>query len=132
TPWVTVVLPARVDYARWALRRFGEGWERIGGQYSHDNKLLVAMDLGSTLRHEYWHVLHWRDQDRRGQRHPIWIMEGLCSLPEDLEPTATGDFKPAPSWRTNMARRLARAGGLMPWEVMFSLDPQRFTRSRPL
>lgn len=134
-PWVTVVLPTRADYARWAFLRFGDGWERVGGQYSHDNKLLVAQDLGSTLRHEYWHVLHWRDQDNRGQRHPIWLMEGLCSLVEDVEfsPSKPGaKFRPVPSWRTNQARRLARAGGLMPWDVLFGLDAGRFTGSRPL
>ncbi len=135
TPWVTVVLPTRPDYARWAYLRFGDGWERVGGQYSHDNKLLVAQDLGSTLRHEYWHVLNWRDQDARGQRHPIWLMEGLCSLVEDVEfsPSKPGaKFRPVPSWRTNQARRLARAGGLMPWDVLFALDANRFTRTRPL
>lgn len=132
-PWVTVVLPTRPDYARWAQGRFGEAWERIGGQYSHDNKLLVAMDLGATLRHEYWHVLHWRDQDQRGQRHPIWIMEGLCSLVEDVASTSPGAaFKPIPSWRTNQARRLATAAGLMPWTTLFALDPKRFSQTRPL
>ncbi len=133
-PWVIVVLPSRPDYARWGQQRFGDNWERIGGQYSHDNKLLVAQDLGSTLRHEFWHVLHWRDQDARGQRHPIWIMEGLCSLVEDLEvPAGPGaEFRPAPSWRTNQARRLAKSGGLTPWSVLFSLDPKRFTGTRPL
>lgn len=132
-PWVTVVLPTRIDYARWAQSRFGEAWDRVGGQYSHDNKLLVAMDLGSTLRHEYWHVLHWRDQDQRGQRHPIWIMEGLCSLVEDMASTGPGAaFKPVPSWRTNQARRLATAAGLMPWSTLFALDPKRFSQTRPL
>lgn len=142
SPWILIILPARTDYARWAIRRFGEeGWMNVGGLYSHDNKQLVAMDLGATLRHEYWHVLHWRDMDAQGkgvggQRHPIWLMEGLCSLVEDVKVEGSGDatrFIPTPSWRTNMVKRLSRgASGLMPWDVLMSLDQKRFIGTRPL
>src|SRR5690606_4633408 len=83
-PWVIVFLPMPRDYARWAMGKFGPGWRQVGGSYSDDEKMLVTQDLGGTLRHEFWHVLHWRDQRRRGQLHPIWIMEGLCSLVEDV------------------------------------------------
>lgn len=135
SPWILVILPTRPDYGRWAARRFGEDWQRIGGNYSHDNKQLVAMDLGATLRHEYWHVLHWRHMDELGQRQPVWVMEGLCSLVEDIEPVGDGPdstFRALPSWRTNMARRLARGGGLMPWETLFAMEQRRFVASRPL
>lgn len=131
-PWILVILPTRADYGRWAARRFGDSWQSVGGSYSHDNKQLVAMDLGSTLRHEYWHVLHWRDMDARAQRHPVWIMEGLCSLVEDVEPLGDDDFRPLPSWRTNMARRIARGGRLVPFDTLMSLDQKRFVTSRPL
>jgi len=131
-PWVLVILPARSDYARWASRRFGENWQNIGGNYSHDSKQLVAQDLGATVRHEYWHVLHWRHMDQLGQRHPIWIMEGLCSLVEDIEPDGDSSFRALPSWRTNMARRLNKGGMLTPWDVLFAMDQKRFIASRPL
>lgn len=131
-PWVLVILPTREDYARWAARRFGERWQSIGGNYSHDSKQLVAMDLGATVRHEYWHVLHWRHMDDLGQRQPIWVMEGLCSLVEDIEARGDDAFAALPSWRTNMARRLAKNGALTPWDVLFAMDQKRFTGSRPL
>lgn len=151
TAWVTLFLPNQRDYARWALGKFGQRWQSVGGAYLHDEKLLTASDLGSSLRHEYWHVLHWRHMDTLGQRHPPWIMEGLCSLVEDtkhppaLRTRAADDntnqtasqqrppaFVPLPSWRTNTVRRQAIAGRLMPWEALFTLAQHDFTDRSPL
>lgn len=131
-PMVSVILPRPEDYATWARRHFGERADRVGGAYLHDDLQLVAQDLGSTLRHEYWHVLHWRHMTRLGQRHPLWVMEGLCSLVEDVEQGADGMLVPVASWRTNTARRLETSGGLIPWEVLFALSRERFMGSRPL
>lgn len=131
-PTVLVLLPTREDYSAWARSRFGDLADRIGGEYSHDSKKLVAMDLGATLRHEYWHVLHWRHMDQLGQRQPLWVMEGLCSLVEDVETGADGAMIVKPSWRSNMVRRLARAGSLTPWQTLFTMDRKRFIGSRPL
>ena len=131
-PWVMVVLPTRPDYLKWAAAKYGSAGQSVGGAYSHDEKRLVAMDLGSTLRHEYWHALHWRHMEQLGQRHPVWVMEGLCSLVEDIEPLAEGGFRALPSWRTNMAKRLGKAGNLMPWDVLFEMDQKRFVGSKPL
>jgi hypothetical protein len=127
-----VVLPSRPDYLRWAAAKYGPAGQSVGGAYSHDEKRLVAMDLGSTLRHEYWHALHWRHMDQLGQRHPVWVMEGLCSLVEDVQPLPDGGFRALPSWRTNMAKRLGKGGSLMPWDVLFAMDQQRFIGSKPL
>ncbi len=131
-PWVIVLLPTRDDYRAWAQGSYGDMWERIGGEYDHDQRRLIAMDLGSTLRHEYWHVLHWRHMERLGQRHPAWVMEGLCSLVEDVKEGPAGEMVPVPSWRTNMTKRAAKLGGLMPLETLFALDPAKFLRNRPL
>lgn len=131
-PWVIVILPTRPDFQAWAQDAYGGMWERIGGEYAHDERRLIAMDLGSTLRHEYWHVLHWRHMERLGQRHPAWIMEGLCSLVEDVEIGPEGQAVFIPSWRTNITKKAARSGGLMPLEALFALDPGTFLRNRPL
>ncbi|MBX3386928.1 MAG: PDZ domain-containing protein [Phycisphaeraceae bacterium] len=130
--WVMVLLPNARDFREWAAEKYGAAWERIGGEYSHDLKRLISKDLGSTLRHEYWHVLHWRHMDSLGQRHPAWIMEGLCSLVEDVADGPDGRMKPLPSWRTNQAKRLARLGSLMPLDVFFELQQSQFVRTRPL
>ncbi len=137
-PWVLVVLPERRDFLQWAVATFGPQARRalagIGGAYEHDQKRLVAQDLGATLRHEFFHVLHWRAMDRLGQVHPIWIQEGLASLVEDLDPVAPGsdELEPAPSWRTNIVKRLAEARRLPSLEELAGLSHERFSTSRPL
>lgn len=136
--WVVVVLPTPDDFVKWAGAVFGpdagSGSSAIGGMYSHDNKRLVAMDLGATLRHEFFHVLHWRSCVRLGQVHPPWIQEGLCSLVEDYEVRGSGEsatLEPVPSWRTNIAKRLTRGGG-MTIKALASTSRERFVGSRPL
>ncbi len=137
-PWVLVVLPDRRDFLQWAVATFGPQARRalagIGGAYEHDQKRLVAQDLGATLRHEFFHVLHWRAMDRLGQVHPIWIQEGLASLMEDLDPVAPGsdELEPAPSWRTNIVKRLAEARRLPSLDELAGLSHERFSTSRPL
>lgn len=142
-PWVVLLLPSEVDYERWAVKQFGERGRNIGGVYDHDRLELVAKDIGSTLRHEYAHVLHWRSMDRLGQVHPAWIQEGLCSLPEDVtlvaaEPAKGGaagkpaSIVPTASWRTNTVRRMANLGNLPSWSKLMKLPAEDFTASRVL
>lgn len=132
TPWVLVILPTRADFIKWAIERHGDRFDRVGGEYNHSSKMLVSMDLGSSWRHEFWHILHWRDMDARGQRHPMWVMEGLCSLVEDCDTGPGGEMIARPSWRTNMILRLGKSGRLIPWEVMFSSKQRGFMNERPL
>ncbi|MBL8991302.1 MAG: PDZ domain-containing protein [Phycisphaerae bacterium] len=132
--WVTVIWPNRADWNRWAQKTFGDRFGSVGGIYDHSRKELVAQDLGPTMRHEFWHVLHWRDMDRRGQVHPVWIQEGLCSLVEDLEHSAddAAKFRPVASWRTNSLKRLQAAGRLPTMKSILEMTPERFSGTRPL
>lgn len=123
-PWVLVVLPTQRDFA--ALVPF----EGVGGYYDRDRKRLIAQDIGATLRHEFFHVLHWRHMDRLGQRHPYWVMEGLASVLEDVEDTTDGGYAPAPSWRTNIVKRLERANRLIPLEHLASMPRSAFVGDR--
>lgn len=137
-PWATVVLPTGRDFGRWIIATFGRdaaaSFSGIGGSYMHDQKRLVAQDLGTTLRHEFFHVLHWRSATRLGQDHPIWIQEGLCSLVEDYDvgDGKPGNLKPVPSWRSNMARRILSAGNLLPIAKLAAVRHERFTGTTPL
>ncbi len=129
-PWVIVVLPRRDDFKLWSLATFGPaalgGFSTIGGQYMHDTKQLVAQDLGATLRHEFLHALHWRHMDHLGQKHAFWIQEGLGCLVEDVDVAADGSITPAPSWRTNTAKRRDRANILMPLEKLCAMTRAQF------
>lgn len=124
-PWVQVILPTTGDF----LRLIGAG--RIGGYYDKDNKRLVSRDIGPSLRHEFFHVLHWRHMARVGQTHPIWLQEGLACLLEDVDEGSNGTLTIRPSWRTNIAKRLAKMGALMPWERLFTMDHREFVEHRP-
>lgn len=124
-PWVTVILPTAEDFAELVP------YAMVGGTYSRDDKRLVTRDFGPTLRHEFFHVLHWRDMDRSGQVHPIWVQEGMASLLEDVEFDGVGAYVPQPSWRTNIAKRLERSGSLRPLSVFLSMQRDRFVSHRP-
>lgn len=134
-PWVVIVLPRPPEFLAWTRARYGEAamslGGSVGGEYDHSTKRLISRDLGSSLRHEFMHVLHWRHCTASGQLHPVWIMEGLCSLPEDYDTTTDG-WRSAPSWRTNIVKRLERAGKLMPIAELASLSHDRFISERPL
>ncbi len=134
-PWVVVVLPSGKDFTQWSVGALGASargnFSRVGGAYLHDLKQLVAQDLGATLRHEFLHVLHWRDMTRRGQSHPIWIQEGLCSLIEDYD--RRGDrIAVTPSWRSNIVKRQLDIGRLDTIEKLASYDQRDFSSRRPL
>lgn len=139
-PWATIVLPDRAEFARWALATFGPGaragLSSIGGAYDHNRRRLVAQDLGATLRHELIHVLHWRDMGRLNQTHAAWIQEGLSALVEDYDLTdgqQTADaLTPAPSWRTNIVKRLNTARRLTPLAELATTSMERLTTNRPL
>lgn len=137
--WVTVVLPKRDAYMKWLVDENGPdavtGFSAIGGAYGHDDKRLVSQDLGATLRHEFLHALHWRQMTRRGFVQAIWIQEGLCSLVEDfdiVDKPGGKTIKVAESWRTNIAKRRERGGGLVPIEQFVKLSHDKFTNSTPL
>lgn len=137
--WAVVVLPTQRDFRKWAVATYGldaiEGLSGVGGHYDHDQKRLVAMDLGATLRHEFFHVLHWRSATRLGQDHPIWIQEGLCSLVEDYEVGSDGkadSLRPVPSWRSNIAKRLAAGAKLPTLKQLATMRRERFTGANPL
>lgn len=118
-PWIVVVLPTPADFLQLV------GVEGVGGYFDKDRKRLIAQDVGPTLRHESFHIFHWRDMDRVGQSHPYWIMEGLACLLEDVEHEGDG-YRLMPSWRTNIAKRLERANRLTPWKRLFAMERPNF------
>ncbi|MEL7472786.1 MAG: PDZ domain-containing protein [Planctomycetota bacterium] len=138
--WVSVILPTPKDFLGWTITTYGPAargnYFTIGGAYSHDHKQLVAQDIGATLRHEFFHVLHHRSTTRLNQQHPVWIQEGLACLVEDMDPTGPQGSgarpRPVASWRTNIAKRLERSTSLMRIEDFAAIPRDRFNRRRPM
>ncbi len=135
SPWVMIGLPDRAGFAKWAISVFGSSVRgsisSVGGAYEHQQRRLVAQDLGATLRHEFVHVLHWRDMSRRGQVHAPWVQEGLASLIEDYD-VRGGKPVPVPSWRTNIVKRLEDINRLPSFEELAQIEMNAFTAKRPL
>ncbi len=134
-PWIMVALPDRAGFAKWAIKVFGPGVRgnisSVGGAYEHQKRRLVAQDLGATLRHEFVHVLHWRDMNRIGQVHAPWIQEGLASLVEDYD-LKDGQVVPVASWRTNIIKRTNDRHRLVSIEELANTPMNAFTAKRPL
>lgn len=135
-PWVLVFLPNAVDFQSWAMATLGARADRVGGLYDNWKQQLVARDLGPTLRHEFWHALHWRHMSRIGQVHAMWVQEGLCSLIEDVDLVVEKDesvrLVSVPSWRTNTAKRMARINLLPKLSVLMTMDEKTYMGSRAL
>jgi hypothetical protein len=150
-PWSVVIVPAKEDYDRWLRELLApEGASAtapapqrtftqasVGGLYDHASKRLVAIDAGPSLRHEFAHVLHQRLAERIGQTHPVWLLEGLATLVEDLDPASPNvedpaSWLPATSWRTNAARRMSIAGVLPSQRTLSGMPPQQFSGPRAL
>jgi hypothetical protein len=134
---VIIALPVQRDFKRWITSRFGSvnqgAFASIGGAYEPEQARLVSSDLGASLRHEFFHALHWRLATRLGQRHPIWFLEGLASLVEDIDASKDAtELKPVPGWRTNMAKRMLASGTLPDIVDLIAANPTDFASKRPL
>jgi hypothetical protein len=98
----------------------------IRGMYLHRERRLVARDTGQSLQHEFVHLIHYADMQRRGQLHPIWIQEGLASLYEDYTIRDDGHVEFHPNIRFNIARRQVVTGAAQEWRALMNMAPERF------
>jgi hypothetical protein len=98
----------------------------IRGMYVHAARRLVARDTGESLTHEFVHLLHYADMERRNQRHPIWMQEGLASLYESYAIKDDGSVEFIPNIRFNIARKQVLSKTARPWKELFALSADAF------
>jgi hypothetical protein len=98
----------------------------IRGMYLHRERRLVSRDTGQSLTHEFVHLLHFADMERRNQRHPIWIQEGLASLYEDYTLDEDGSVEFHPNIRFNIARKQVVSRTARDWKELFAMSGERF------
>lgn len=96
------------------------------GLYEHARRRLITRDIGESLRHEFTHLLHHAQMERLGQRHPIWIQEGLASLYEHHRIDESGRVRFLPNSRHNVAYRAARAAVTRPLRELVGLSHREF------
>ncbi len=106
---------------------FGDSQQ--GGLYEHGLRQLVARDTGMTLRHEFTHARHHAHMVRIGQRHPLWIQEGIATLFEEWGDGAGGEVVLKPNLRTNEAYDLVRRKQAKPWAEFMSMDDKELMSS---
>jgi predicted metalloprotease with PDZ domain len=64
--------------------------------------------------------------ERRNQRHPIWIQEGLASLYEDYTLNEDGSVEFHPNIRFNIARKQVVSRTARDWRELFAMSGDRF------
>ncbi len=97
-----------------------------GGLYDHGARRLVVRETGATLRHEYTHVLHFGDMQRRMQHHPLWIQEGLATLFEEWQVGPDGETVIVANLRSNAILDLVRANTSISLIDFFALTSDSF------
>lgn len=98
----------------------------VRGMYLHPARRLVSRDAGQSLQHEFVHLMHFAHMERTGQRHPIWVQEGLASLYEDYTLRADGSIEFHPNIRFNFARKQVTSRTARSWKVLFGLSNEEF------
>lgn len=116
---VLIAIPTPRD----ARRIFPE--RNVGGSYEHRYRRLISRDTGGSLRHEFFHVMHYGHMEQLGQSHRLWVQEGLASLYEDYELTDDG-IRFLPNERNEITRNRARINRLIPWQNVFTMPTDRF------
>lgn len=108
--------------------RYFNGDAQIGGIYQHSRRTLVARNIGGSLRHEFFHAMHYGHMDRLDQFHRLWVQEGLAALYEDYELRDDGSITFLPNERHNITRSRAKAGRLYDWSDIFAMNSEEFMR----
>jgi hypothetical protein len=122
--FVTVLMPSVTDYGK--LVRF----RNVPGLYVDDMKTLVAkFDAGHVMPHEFAHALHAADLAPSGQKHAVWVAEGLGVLCEAADFTG-GRFTPRDNPRFAALPAAAGRKAIIPLDRLVAMDPQAF-RQRP-
>jgi hypothetical protein len=123
--YVTLLMPRVADYGK--LVRF----RNVPGLYVDDMKTLVAKvdAAGYVLPHEFAHALHAADLAPIGQKHAVWVAEGLGVLCEAAD-FSGGRFAPRDNPRFAALPAAAGRKALVPLERLVAMDAQEF-RHRP-
>jgi hypothetical protein len=106
--------------------KFFNGDRSIGGIYQHGLRRLVARDIGNSLRHEYFHALHYGHMEKLNQPHALWVQEGLATLYEDYDLSEDGTITFLPNDRQLVVKARAKSGRLTKWNDLFELSAEQF------
>ena len=96
------------------------------GMYEHPRRRIVTGDIGTVLRHEYTHAMHFGHMERLGQPHVMWVQEGLASLYEVYELAPDTSIRFVPTERHNQARKIAANKRAISLAQVVTMNPDEF------
>ncbi len=99
---------------------------QVGGLYEPDRRRLIARNIGGSLRHEFFHLMHHAHMRKLDQRHTLWMQEGIASLFEDYTLSDNGRIRFLPNERLNVAQRVVRSGRHPDWNELFTMGSRQF------
>ncbi len=100
----------------------------VGGFFAPEQRVLVVRSVGREIHHEFMHALHWADMEARNQRHPVWIVEGLAVLFENVR-RAGKRCVPEHSHRLFTIQELIRRERVLPLDKMLRISPDEFQKA---
>lgn len=119
--FIAVATPADV-------RRTFSGSPSTAGMYEHPLRRIVTGDIGTALRHEWTHAMHFGHMERLGQPHAMWVQEGLAALYESYEIAGDGSVRFLPTQRHNEARKAAANRTASQLGQLLAMKPDEFMR----
>ncbi len=120
--WCLIAVPTAKD-----AKKIFES-DTTAGVYVHNDRQLISRDIGASMRHEFAHLMHYGDMERRNQKHAMWVQEGIASLYEDYEISEDGSIIFAPNLRHNIARNQINRNLAVSLETLFKMTPRTFMK----
>lgn len=108
------------------IRRMFADSPTTAGMYEHPKRRIVTADIGTPLRHEWTHAMHFGHMERLGQPHAMWVQEGLAALYESYETLPDGGVRFLPTQRHNEARKVASSRRALSLAQLCSMSPDDF------
>lgn len=108
------------------IRRIFADSQTTAGMYEHPKRRLVTADIGTVLRHEWTHAMHFGHMERLGQPHMMWVQEGIAALYETYEISPEGTIRFLPSDRHNEARKMAANRRALSLSQVIVMTPDEF------
>jgi hypothetical protein len=105
----------------------------IAGAYNPQNRtMIINLATGpGTMAHEYAQALHFADMERRGQQHPIWIIEGFGTLCEQSA-VRNGRIVGMVNWRLPILKQAAGRKAIIPLADLMADSNKYFADQRQI
>ncbi|MDA1008381.1 MAG: PDZ domain-containing protein [Planctomycetota bacterium] len=126
--YVLIVIPTREDAKQYLEMSDDPTEPSQGGVYDHNKRALISQDIGASLRHEFVHAMHWGHMDRLGQRHPVWLQEGLAALYESYDIDDSGRVRYRANERHNIVWDAINRKVAPTFAELFAMDNDTFVR----